>query len=79
MAIQIGRKLCWGLNLEWRYKPITNLPPNTISVRRRIRADQAAVAIILLPRETQEWILAPDVEALKLDILVGVESMDIIE
>ncbi len=74
MPIQIGRKICWGLNLDWKHKPITNLPPNTSYVRRRIYADQAAVAFVVLPFETQEWILAPDGDGLKLGILVGVET-----
>ena len=70
-----GIRICLGANPKWTTLPISNLPPQTIKVRRRIRNDSAAVAYVKTETEVQRWILAPDGEAaVKLEILQGINS-----
>ena len=55
--------------------PITNLPSDTIKVRRRIRNDQYAVAFVKTKTTVEKWMLAPDGDAaLKLLINQGINA-----
>ena len=55
-----GTQICWGLKPEWLTLPITNLPPDTISVKRKMRGEKAVEAFVKTPDTVQRWTLAPD-------------------
>ena len=60
LPVCYGAAVCVGALREWAELPISNLPPDTIKVRRRIRNNRAARAFVKTSTEVQHWILAPD-------------------
>jgi hypothetical protein len=72
MPIQIGKPLAWGCRPEYTTAQVVNLPPDTIKVRRRIRNNRAAVAFVRTETTVEKWVLAPDGDRLKLEILQAV-------
>jgi hypothetical protein len=74
-TITYGLKICFGSKPELATLPITNLPSDTIKVRRRIRNDQYAVAFVKTKTTVEKWMLAPDGDAaLKLLINQGINA-----
>lgn len=58
--IQFGKIICFGMDPRWATLPITNLPVDTIRVRRCLRAQREAVAFVLQPGRLTKWMLEPD-------------------
>jgi hypothetical protein len=73
---EYGKRVCWGANRKWLELPITNLPPYTIRVRRRVRDLEVARAFVRLQDAVEEWCLCPDGEAVKLGILKSVNRTE---
>jgi len=72
---QYGIRIAFGTRPEYATMPITNLPPGTIKVRRRLRNTSAAVAFVKTATTVEKWVLAPDGEnELKLQILQGINA-----
>jgi hypothetical protein len=72
MKTQFGTPVLWGSDPRWINMEITNLPEDTISVRRRFRNIDPALAFVKTKRGIEKWILAPDgADKLKLQILHG--------
>ena len=68
--------IVWGTaNIDhWRDCPITNLPSGTIRVRRRFRQKQVGQAFVLRPGSIEQYRLDIDGEALRLGMLMGVNT-----
>lgn len=65
-----GATICWGAKPEFASFPISNLPDDTVSVKRKIRNRDVAVAYVRRPNAVEEWVLAPDGDkALKLSFV----------
>lgn len=70
-----GIRVCIGCKPEYATMPITNLPPGTIKVRRRIRNDRAMAVFVKTETTVEKWIVSPDGEnALKLNINQGINA-----
>ncbi len=70
-----GVPVCFGCVDSFATLPISNLPPDTVKVRRRIRNDRVAVAFVKTRFSVQRWILGPDGNgALKLLFIQGENS-----
>lgn len=72
-----GIRACLGVDSRWFSWPISNLPPGSVVVRRRLRAGQVAIAFVKTERAgVQRWALVPDEKdnAVKLGWLLGVNT-----
>lgn len=69
-----GMLIAYGVMPEYAYRPINNLPPDTVSVRRRLRANKPAIAFVKTKTSVERWAMAPDGDCMKLQILLGVNA-----
>lgn len=68
----IDGKLTYGTGIKLANDPITNLPHDTIKVRRRLRQNCIATAFVKTARGVFQYYLERDGEALKLaDYLIN--------
>ena len=73
--IQSGHPILFGVKPECAAAPITNLPADTVKVRRRFRHNSFGKAFVKTSTGIQEWILWADGEnGLRLGILLGVNA-----
>ena len=70
----LGRRVIWGMDLQWAEAPIANLPPDTIRVRRRFRADKPLVVFVRTPAGVTAHRAAPEGAALKLWEAIGLNG-----
>jgi hypothetical protein len=76
MSIQVGVRVVWGCEKRFLNAPITNLPTDTIKVRRRFRANHIAEAFVQTPKALARYKLAPDGDSLKLLYATAVNKTD---
>jgi len=76
--IQRGHPILIGVKPEWAAAPITNLPPDTVKVRRRFRRNSFGKAFVKTSTGIQEWVLLADGDdGLRLGVLRGVNARQI--